>query len=896
VLRLNRKKLIWLTVLLLGGVGTAVALLRMRAPYELVVEYDNCERVGAVCTLNFFPQNSSTLRLWIALSTSVPVEALLDGRPAAVRSVAMDEGQRLEIDIKLPAQSIYLRALTPLGPAEWSRDLTEKKYPQWLKDFWKAKKNRDLQKIIIQEARRTAVRAEQGPVQSNRAKLCKDENRGQQCINLMEEAIQEDRDAGLRIEEVGDAVTLANWYIEYGRFAEARRTLDGIDGSQIDHRSEPAKIELLEASARGLLAYSTGGIRSALRYLEKAERYARYMGTLTEWSKTKQLLGLQFQVLGRFQEVEKMLEDSENSLDAMSCSERLEFFTNRGWNLLMAAEAGAAIRDPIEFLERAQEIAADPGCGKPGINGWINLALANVQIRNSIRAARWLDRARSQESEATPPERFWMHVVEARIALLDDDAKKALDIYAEQARTIRSPDEQRLVMLGQALAYRAMGRPEIALTILRKAFELLGDQDLQIPIDKGREMFLAQREAGTRLYIQLLLEAGKDEEALEAARRDGSRVIRQLAVNDCRSRLTAEERTDMEGMLSRYRADRIAAANREADPGTILSQIKDEKAKEKRQRKQFAEELDQLLQHCPRPSDELLPELRPDEVLLVYRQLAEGWVGFAAAPGQKLAVHRFATRDTERWLEPFRGEIDRARRVRVLAYGSLRPIPFHALPFEGAVLIVKKPVVYGLDLVTSRPTAAVGMRRAVVVSNPQENLPDASSEAKAVDFSLSHAGWEVTPLDGRKKATVEAVQTALNRYELLHYAGHGKYAGMGGWESELPLAGGSLTPGEILTLPKVPAWVVLAGCDTGLSMADSPAESLGLAQSFLLAGSRAVIGTTEKVGDRISLRLAQQLYKNPWSDSPDLAVLLQNAQRELRASDPDWASFRVFEP
>ena len=106
-----------------------------------------------------------------------------------------------------------------------------------------------------------------------------------------------------------------------------------------------------------------------------------------------------------------------------------------------------------------------------------------------------------------------------------------------------------------------------------------------------------------------------------------------------------------------------------------------------------------------------------------------------------------------------------------------------------------------------------------------------------------------------------------------------------------------MTLGDLLALERVPAWVVLSGCDTGRSSTEVSVESLGLPHAFLLAGSRAVIASTRQADDRAVPEFFTDLYRQ-WKRQPDLTVALQRAQLSWRQRNPgtDWASFRLFEP
>jgi cellulose synthase operon protein C len=113
----------------------------------------------------------------------------------------------------------------------------------------------------------------------------------------------------------------------------------------------------------------------------------------------------------------------------------------------------------------------------------------------------------------------------------------------------------------------------------------------------------------------------------------------------------------------------------------------------------------------------------------------------------------------------------------------------------------------------------------------------------------------------------------------------------------LPLAESSeLTLGDVLALARAPRWVVLSGCETGRAGAAAPAESLGLAQAFLAAGSRSVLAAVRPVADDTAAALVDGYYR-AWSPVTPVAAALRSAQLALRARDPraDWASFRIVE-
>jgi CHAT domain-containing protein len=192
-----------------------------------------------------------------------------------------------------------------------------------------------------------------------------------------------------------------------------------------------------------------------------------------------------------------------------------------------------------------------------------------------------------------------------------------------------------------------------------------------------------------------------------------------------------------------------------------------------------------------------------------------------------------------------------------------------------------------------------------VVSDPAGNLPAARAEGAAVKRTLdARGGWTVRTLEGERATSQSVIASLSEGPRLFHYAGHGQYAGYEGWESALPLASGSrLALADVLALPRAPAHVVLAGCETARTSDESPVEGLGLAQAFVAAGSEAVVAPLRPVRDDVAARIASALYEG--SDRLgasvgviDVAAALRQALMSARHDDPtsDWAAFRLLTP
>jgi CHAT domain-containing protein len=208
-------------------------------------------------------------------------------------------------------------------------------------------------------------------------------------------------------------------------------------------------------------------------------------------------------------------------------------------------------------------------------------------------------------------------------------------------------------------------------------------------------------------------------------------------------------------------------------------------------------------------------------------------------------------------------------------------------------------VVYGLDVPTQLSPAPAGPPVALLVADPEGNLPEARKESQSFDEKVRSwgQGWTPKQLEG-KAAKVGAVREALAGASLFEFAGHGELAGFAGWDSALRLAAGSrLTSRDLLTLRRVPAWVLLSTCEGGLSSKEAPGEGIGLAQAFLLAGSQAVVAAVRPVRDSTARELVTELHRH-WKPGMDLARPFQQTQLfcRQRYPDTDWESFRLLEP
>jgi cellulose synthase operon protein C len=826
----------------------------------LEVEYAGCEAVlvpGPVCVL----RSSRELRLWVGAPPEAGIEIQAGGRRIDAAGEPVRAGQRYMLNLPAAATSVAVLLAAMHGRESWSLSVAPP---------------------ASKESRGPPVRL---PVQGASRDL---------------------------LREVGEKTTLALADLQARRLAAVRATLDGL---RLPAQA-PAESRCLVSYSRVLLAEREGDYRTALTEVQKAvETAERVKMARYQWV-AEQELALLLQGVGRSREAVELFDRLRRTPQAANACEEAQLLNNQAWSALLAREAGEAFADPTHLLARALKTweTCKRATPEDSANTLLNLALAHLQAGRLAQAHDFL--ARALRLEPSPPlsHTLWWLDLEARLALSEGRPATALSLFdrlGKLAVSALSPDGRLRAAFGKAQSQRSLGDQAAALATLRQAEAMLDEQSLQIPVHEGRELFMATRQAIVSLHVELLLDQGAGALALDAARHARSRLLRQVEHGDRLASLTAERRARWERLLTAYQQRRMALEERAKDdwklPGDRLRQEQAARSAETEEVKELLDQALLVLGASGDPPAEAPPAPQAGELILSYLPLPHGWVGFGA-DGKNVAAHRFELppevlfRPEElarRLLLPFQASIRRARRLRILASGPLQGVDFHALPFDGDVLLAGRPVVYGLDLPVSAGPARRPGGHALVVADPRSDLPGALAEGRAVVAALASGSrtWIAEEVE-RGKASATAVRGRLARADLLHYAGHGTFSGIGGWESGLLLADETeLTLGDFLALERVPAWVVLSGCDTGRSSAETPVEGLGLAHAFLLAGSRAVVASTRPAADRTVPAFFTDLYRQ-WDREPDLAVALQRAQLSWRQRNPgaDWASFRLFEP
>ncbi len=891
------------------------------APLPLEVEIAGCAsvRAGPICVTDA----ATSLAVWVKANKGAAISVRVDDRGIAAERAPIEDGLLLRLPAGAAATGSELVVHAALGADEGSFRIALAR-PEIDPAFDEAEALRLGQHLDEAALRFTALAGSSAPNLRARAtgklaRIALAQGRIADAVRIFGEAIALDGATGRVSDEFRDRCALSFALVdESHRFAEARDALAPLEALGSVYPEGRASAVYYAA----LVAFEAGDYRAAVRLLREAEAGTRRLGRDELRIDVLEVEANVLHALGRRAEAVSLQRQARDArpADGPACS-RAGSSNNLGWLLLDAevrAEGGERAQDPIPLFEEALTLLRRE-CAHPPLlaSTLTNLAHAYLARENPARSRAYLDEARAAHPEADVVRQAEWLEIEGRIALGDGKTSRSLELYDQlatlSARTLL-PDARWQAALGRARALDTLGRIEPARAAYAEAERLLDDDGFLVPLGEGKGTFLGKREESARRRVDFLFRHGSPE-AAEAARRSRARVLATIEWTSRLGALDPERRARWQASLAAYRRAREAIdAEAAADWKLSATRLAAVLAERGRAEERLRSMLDQglaTLRPAPvseAPAPHALPVPRGGEVFLVYHPSPSGWVGFAIAE-RGVVARRIPPLDpgasdaelSTLLLEPFRDSIASATRLRVLPYGALEHVDFHALPWDGAPLVARCPVVYGVDLpARSEAPRDAGAELALIVADPRGNLPAARDEARAVDAALRAHGSRTQLLTGDEASHravcdgIEDPQTAQ-----LHYAGHGVFEGRDGWESGLPLtAGGWLTVGDVLALRRAPARVLLSGCETARTAPESRAASLGIAQAFILAGARAVVAATRPIDDALAERLMRALYEAPSGPSMDLGAALREAQITVRRETPaaDWASFRVLVP
>lgn len=865
------------------------------------------------------------LHVWVDAGDTEDVTIFSNGGDAAPRPLPPGRGRLFHVHVRPEAPFLDVVTSPSTGARRGPRvDLTFALAPARSPDALDALV--DLRRSDPAAAERRAARLLTSDELTTRARATglvarvrRDRGDLEGAATLLATAIERDRLAGRISDLYADSFALAYTRgVQLGQFEEARAVLAALAPLEGAALSSPQH----EAHARyyaALVAHEAGDLRAALDHYRASREGAARIEDLRHRADVLSQEARVLLDLGRAAEGAALYDEAAPLAAELDPCARATFFNNWASYLLDAGEASAdpPARAPDEPL--ASALALVPrACPSDRLRGYVAMNLAQVSLRSgdpaAARAA--IDTAASLLSASDKHDAAELADVRARVAMAQGDLRTARDAYetlAEIADGAVLPRYRRRAALGRAELLDHIGDDVGAAAAHEELARIVTADSKHAPLGEGRLGFLEQLGRSASRHVAFLLRRpGGAALAASVARRSIAHMLSSLETVDRIAALSGEERRAWEASIAAYRKER-ARIEDEARGDWKLSSIERARAADaRRAREERARTaLDEALAAAGASPRRALQAPAENELFLVYFPTGDAeWVGFAIEPAGVTARTLPEGSPAERYLAPFRAEIERARHVRFFAPRALHTVDFHALPFGSGPLVERVAVTYGLDVrapASPSPDAprAPGAERALVVADPQGTLPDARDEGEMVRGELAARGLVVSLLTAREpgRASHAEVRAALDRgsLSLLHFAGHASFSGNDGWDSAIPLAdGGALRVSDVLSLRSAPRLVVLSGCETGR------ADGLGLAHAFVAAGALAAVGVTRIVPDGDAHDVMRLFYASLHEHAPEdaptpgaAAEALRSATRKLLRNSharPAWQSFRVFVP
>ncbi len=292
------------------------------------------------------------------------------------------------------------------------------------------------------------------------------------------------------------------------------------------------------------------------------------------------------------------------------------------------------------------------------------------------------------------------------------------------------------------------------------------------------------------------------------------------------------------------------------------------------------------------------------------KRLGESVAQFRRAIQKRASTEAFSRELYDAFIKPIAPLLANATQLVIVPHGALHYVPFPALQRADSTYLIDH---YALALAPSatalgfcyRKGAALPEQgeknyRVLALGNPEVgnsrlDLPFAEKEIK----SLEQTFGEIQSFT-RREATHNALLAAKDNAELLHFSCHGVYDEKNPLFSALLLApesasdDGRLAAHEIFGLKLNTHLVMLSACETGLARVTGGDEVVGLARSFIFAGTPSLIASLWTVDDLATAITVKRFYRYLKAGDTK-AQALRAAQRFVRdhhnRHPAYWASF-----
>lgn len=233
-------------------------------------------------------------------------------------------------------------------------------------------------------------------------------------------------------------------------------------------------------------------------------------------------------------------------------------------------------------------------------------------------------------------------------------------------------------------------------------------------------------------------------------------------------------------------------------------------------------------------------------------------------------------------------QMQKVQHVVVVPHIGSHLLPWGVLASDAGwdVSISTVPALALLDRIV-RQTEPPGNQSAVlVIGDPCGDLEYSGDEAMRV-AELFNTKPLLGPLASKETVLKRLAQEDV---QLAHFATHAYFEAGSPLDSGVYLADGVLTAREILERGlRVPRFVVISACESGMAKSIAGEELAGLSQAFIAAGARSQLLSLWVVDDAATEHLISGFYREWMGRQTDKATALKKAMAATRAAQRDWA-------
>ncbi|NUN15950.1 MAG: CHAT domain-containing protein [Myxococcales bacterium] len=674
-----------------------------------------------------------------------------------------------------------------------------------------------------------------------------------------------------------------------------------------------------------ILFLETGDIRSSLELVEETIPIFRHLGMTTMENDSVDVQAQILAFLGRQAEAENLRTQHLIRIGTPDPCMTGHWNNNSAWDRLMLREqqGTASTPDPRPLLLKAADIFAGQCATRRNwwrANIFVNLALAETQLGNLDAAEGYLTAARLQGETLTGSIAEWAKEIEARIALARGDLDRAwqlwcssawdtgcLPVLADTAQTTiygeSSSEIFILALLGRAQIVLLRADSTTAERLLLTASNHLEEQSAYVPLGEGKSTFVGSRSKVSRTLADLYIQLDRKDDAAWELRRANAQILGVFQTIDSLDGMTTEKRRTRMERLQRYHQARAEAAAISAELqlaprnqiAILQRQADDAKRTATRLLDELASDQKTTLEMANRPP--------PGELWLLLAPIGTTWGAIWQWETQSLHIplpdlNTPMAPETlaDILFAPVATVLETTNHLRITSIGAATGIDVHVLPWNNAPLQNQLVVDYwvpGAKPIMELPSTG----KPLVIADPGENLRFARQFGEQVTKQWKVSGPAPDVLRG-ENATREVVLNKLPLHSTLVYAGHARKGGLDGRNAAILLAHDTeLSAADLVTHQPLPQMVVLSACEAAESQPESIAPGPGMAQAFLLGGSRMVIASVRPVDDRCAGLWTEWLLER-WTQSTEenLWEAYLSATEKMRGQEPrcDYGMFRVY--